>query len=269
MDFDQSQGNQWVSRILSQAIQFWLRSRVDQIQDLRVNLSGSNRAILSGSLPKASVFATKAAYQGIHLSQIEAIGSNIRLNLKQVLRGQPLQLVERFPIDCTLYLSPEDLSASSKAPILIQGLQDIWPALIQDWIQTLNPALNPALNLLSLTVTANSRVPDQVHPLKTARLQLIDVKLTTSQIILDALLSFPEQSGLPIPSLIPLSLVTHLEVVTPQLLQLTHLQIQAPLLIPETTLEQFQIDLGSDVKIQQLYFSPAGIFLQGQIWVNP
>ncbi|MGL5081461.1 MAG: LmeA family phospholipid-binding protein, partial [Microcoleaceae cyanobacterium] len=112
MDLDHSQGSQWVGRALSQAIQIWLRSQADQVKNLKVALAGSNRSILSGYLPKASISATQTIYQGIHLSQVEATGSNIRLNLSQVLRGKPLQLMERFPVDCALVLSPDDLRAS-------------------------------------------------------------------------------------------------------------------------------------------------------------
>ncbi|MGL5084103.1 MAG: LmeA family phospholipid-binding protein, partial [Microcoleaceae cyanobacterium] len=179
-------------------------------------------------------------------SQVEATGSNIRLNLSQVLRGKPLQLMERFPVDCALVLSPDDLRASLRSPIFAQGLTEVLLSLFQ------------VLREEQDTTHWSGR-----QPFEKFELQGTQVELGNSQLILKTQILSP--SG----KLMPLSLEAHLEAASPCELLLTALKVQAPPLISEATVKHLRIDLGPDVDIQQLCISPEGLLLQGQIWVNP
>lgn len=247
MDLVQSQGSQWVGRVLSQAIQIWLRSQVNQVKTLKVTLVGTNRSILSGYLPKVSISATQAIYQGIHLSQVEAAGSNIRLNLSQVLRGKSLQLMERFPVYCTVSVSPADLRDSLGSAVVVQGLTEVLSSLFR------------ILQEESDTIPW----PEIQQPFEQLELRATQVELGNGQLMLKTQVLSP--SG----SLIPLSLETHLTTASPNELLLTAMKIQAPPFSSGATIEQLCINLGPDVEIQQLWISPEGLQLQGQTWVNP
>jgi len=71
---------------------------------------GSDRQILHGTIPRVSILARHAVYQGLHLTQIQLVGEGIRTNLGQVL-GQPLRLLEPVPV-AELLLHESALNAS-------------------------------------------------------------------------------------------------------------------------------------------------------------
>ncbi len=118
-----------IRTVLSPALRLWLRSQVESIETLEVDIEGGDRQILSGQIPGLRVSATQAVYQGLHLSELELAGGMIRVNLGQVLRGQPLQLLEPIPVQAKVGLRVEDLNASLSSPLLLP--------LIQDWLQAL------------------------------------------------------------------------------------------------------------------------------------
>ena len=119
-----------IGSILSKAIGLWLRSQVDKIDHLQLNIEGSNRSLLSGDIPGVSVAAENAIYQGLHLTQVQLQGSNIRFNLGQVLKGQPLHLLEPFFVTGNLHLNQLDLNQSLQAPILVQALNEFVLSLL-------------------------------------------------------------------------------------------------------------------------------------------
>ena len=49
-----SQGSRIASAVLSPAVQLWLRSQVEQVDELKVKIEGSDRQILSGTIPKVT-----------------------------------------------------------------------------------------------------------------------------------------------------------------------------------------------------------------------
>jgi hypothetical protein len=76
-----------ISTVLSPALRLWLRSQVEQLEALQFNIIGGDRQILTGHIPGVSIAASGVVYQGLHLSKIQLEGTDIRVNLGQVIKG--------------------------------------------------------------------------------------------------------------------------------------------------------------------------------------
>jgi len=74
----------------------------------------NDRQICNG-IPRVSILAHHAVYQGLHLTQIQLVGEGIRTNLGQGLRGQPATL-EPVPVFGELLLQESALNASLQSP---------------------------------------------------------------------------------------------------------------------------------------------------------
>lgn len=108
----------------------WLRSQLSSVADLQIEIEGCDRNLLAGNIPKVSLTAQQAVYQGIHLSHINIVAHRIRVNLKQILKGKPLRLMEPIPIDLSIVVSASDLTQSRTAPLLQSAVQDLLQALL-------------------------------------------------------------------------------------------------------------------------------------------
>jgi hypothetical protein len=234
-----------ISKVLSPAVRLWLRSQVEQIETLTFQIEGGDRQLLSGYIPTVAISASKAVYQGLHLSQIQLTGSNIRVNLGQVLRGKPLRLLEVVPIRGELLISQADLNASLQAPLLATALTEFLTELLRsqssDLIET---SESEPLNLQNPEVLIEERR-------LTLRANLVSVSGT----------------------LTPLAIRTGLLLVNGNCLQLDH-----PVWLPHPTakrglplddLHGFQIDLGSDVALEELAIEPERLVCRGSINVVP
>ena len=124
-------GSRIIGKVLPAAVKFWLRSQVEQIGDLSIDLSGRDRQLLSGYLPGVSVAADAVIYQGIHAGQVQLSAEEIRINVGQVVRGKPLKLLKAFPVQGSVTLSADDLTASQSSALLSEGLLSFWRSLIQ------------------------------------------------------------------------------------------------------------------------------------------
>ncbi|MEO0377139.1 MAG: DUF2993 domain-containing protein, partial [Cyanobacteria bacterium P01_A01_bin.17] len=119
-----------INRVLKTALKAWLRSQLTTVADLKVEIEGCDRNLLKGNIPKVCIAAEKAVYQGIHLSKVEIIAHQIQVNLKQILRGQPLQLMQPIPIDLSIVLEATDLQQSRSAPLLQAAVRDLLQTLL-------------------------------------------------------------------------------------------------------------------------------------------
>lgn len=122
-----------ITKVLSPAMRLWLRSLTSHVSHLEVNISGGDRQLLSGYIPRVSIVARQAVYQGLHLSDVQLVGENIRVNLSQVLKGKPLQLLQRVPVFGEVRLQAEDLNASMRSPLLANALTDLVTTLLPDY----------------------------------------------------------------------------------------------------------------------------------------
>jgi hypothetical protein len=221
-----------ISKVLSPAIRLWLRSQVERVSHLEVKISGGDRQILSGSIPRVSISASNAVYQGLHLTQIQLVGEGIRTNLGQVLKGQPLRLLEIVPVAGELLLQESDLTASLQSPLLSNALTE----------------------LLEMLLPESYQIEGQVSWHK--------IVIDPDQLILSGTLVDSSSTK-------PLFLRSGLQLASCHELQLTQPQLQTShdLLLKE--LENFKLDLGPEVNIQELTLTTGQMLCRGSINVIP
>jgi hypothetical protein len=104
--------------LLRRGVQLFVRSQLSSVQHLEIELEGGDRQLLAGSIPGVTLFGKKAIYQGLHLSQIQVDGQNIRVNLGQVMRGKSLRLMDDVFVCADLTVEEADLNASLDSPLL-------------------------------------------------------------------------------------------------------------------------------------------------------
>ncbi len=216
--------------MLSPALKLFLRSQVEQVSHLEVQISGSNRQILTGNIPRVSIWAKHAIYQGLHLAQVQLVGEGIRTNLGQVLKGQPLQLVEPVLVCGELLLHEADLNASLQSSVLSNALTE----------------------LLQMLLRANYSVQGQVSWHK--------ITVEPNQLTLIGDLTGGKRMSL--------LLCCGLQLLNCHELQLTQIQLQSPNMSLKK-LDSFQIDLGSHVNLQELTLHPGRLVCRGEITVMP
>lgn len=241
-----------IGSLLSTAIGLWLRSQVDKIDHLDLNIEGSNRSLLSGDIPGVSVAAENAIYQGLHLTQVQLQGSNIRFNLGKVLKGQPLHLLEPFFVTGNLHLNQLDLNQSLQAPMLVQALNEFVLSLLISLTQSSPGSFhNPRQEENDSWVKSVQRIQDP------------HILMETDHLILNAQLLF--DSG----ELLSFQLKTGLKIANFRELILVQPQVQIYDINTELHLDHYIIDLGSDIKIQDLILSPGLLEIQAMLKVNP
>ncbi len=246
-----------LSKLLSKALRLWLRSQVSHVSNLELTIHGTNQQLLSGEIPQVDLTATQAVYQYLHLSEVSLRGSNIKINLKQILQGKPIQLLEPIPLTGALTLTAADLQTSLAAPLLATALKDL--------LQTL------------LASRDDLKIPPQVH-WQQADITAGSLKLVGSYPVADPQKSSGDQSVMmssPVmhqdatPEISRVILQTGLTLAQPQQLCLTPLAIDFADQIGVINLEDFVLDLGQDVAIQELLVTEGQLTCQGKLTVQP
>ncbi len=218
-----------ISKVLSPAVRLWLRSQVQQVAHLDVQISGSDRQILTGYIPHVAISAQNAVYQGLCLTNIQLQGRNIRTNLGGVLRGQPLRLLEPVPVFGEAILAQSDLNASLKSPLLAEALT------------TLLKTFLPENSITNETVAWEQ------------------VILESDRLTIHGRIQSDRQ--------MPLTLDARLELVDGQTLALKELQVHSD--TESFDIDYFQIDLGSEVAIEKLTLNSGQLLCCGRINVLP
>jgi len=229
-----SRGSRIASSVLSPAVQLWLRSQVQQVDELKVKIEGSDRQIFSGAIPKVTVAGRGAVYKGLHLTEVDIEGCGIRINLGQALKGKPLRLLESIPVTGVLRLSQADLNASLKAPLLADALSEF------------------LLPMLPLTDREKSL------KLENSQITIEAGKLTLSATLLGA-------GG----TQIPVVLRTGLRISSGRELMFEAPEIEIERELKSSDFNDFKIDFGSEVEIEELILSPGEIVCRGSIRVLP
>ncbi|MGM0456271.1 MAG: DUF2993 domain-containing protein [Cyanobacteriota bacterium] len=119
-----------LSSILSAAVQFWLRSQVERAETLTIEFSGKNRQLLRGEIPQIQVKAQGVVYQGLHLGQVRLEAGAVRLNLRQILQGKPLRLLQPVPVQLAVQLQEDDLTASLASPLLQNAIFEVFAGIL-------------------------------------------------------------------------------------------------------------------------------------------
>lgn len=120
-----------ISHILTPAIKFWLRSQLQAVEDLNIEIHAGDKQILTGKINQVSLETSKAIYQGIHISKAAVNTENIAINLGGILRGKPLKLLQPIFVNGQLLLTLDDLQTSLNSSLLHQGLIDLVHLLLE------------------------------------------------------------------------------------------------------------------------------------------
>lgn len=121
-----------ISSALSPIIKFWLRSQVTSIDSLEVKISGTNRQILTGQIPEATVSGEHIIYQDLHVTNLYLNAQGIHLNIPQILKGEPLKLMQPMQVDLNMTLAPEDLQKCLASSIVSEAVDNPLPKISDD-----------------------------------------------------------------------------------------------------------------------------------------
>lgn len=224
-----AQQSHMITKVLSPAVQLWLRSQVQQVKHLEVKIFGGDRQILSGHIPHVFISAQNAVYQGLYLTHLELEGKSIRINLGGVLRGQPLRLLEPISIFGEVRLDESDLNASLKSPLLTEALTTLLKTFLPDKM------MHQAVNWEQMTIGSD--------------------RLTIKGTIAN------DQGT------IPIILDAELRLISSHELALKKLQIHSQLGLHE--IDNYYIDLGSEVAIEKLNLNSGQLLCCGRLNVLP
>ena len=221
-----------ITKVLTSAIKLWLRSQLNQVSHLEVQITASDRQLLSGCIPGVSISASNAVYQGLHATQIELQAEQIQLNVASILKGQPLQLSAIVPVVGKLIIAEQDLNNSLSSPLLLTALNDVLLPLLAEY----------SLNSKDITWRK--------------------ITLDNQVLILN---------GIPVSEIEGafFDIYLGLELLNGQELQLTQVRIKTD---QEVLLEKnspYIINLGTDVDIEKISLIPEQLSCYGRININP
>lgn len=227
-----------ISKVLSPSVRMWLRSQVEQVEDLQVEIQGGDRLLLSGHIPNVSLSARRAVYQGLHLRQIQLMAQAIRINLGQILKGKPLCLLAPVPVNGELVLAEADLQASLASTLLAGALTEFLVTLLKA-----SGFPNPNDVLINRQVTWQ------------------EITIDYGKIQLKGTLTDDSKSD----GCFPILICTGIEIVNGNDLLLREPQIEGLFDSTITFAKPVEIHLGSDVEIEQLTLNPGQLICRGRL----
>jgi hypothetical protein len=232
-----------ISKVLAPAIQLWLRSQVEQVETLQVEIAAKDRQLLAGTIPQVKLLAQQAVYQGLHLSDVDLMGRDIQINLGQVVRGKPLKLLQPIAIQGRVLLRESDLNASLQAPLLANAVKQFLLDLLRSGaVDGVQESVN--LNLQNLQMRL---LPDLLH----LRADLLSVSGQVTEIAL--------RTGF------KLAQPNQLQLIQPQ--WLPHANARRGLTLRE--LEGYGFDLGPDTDLDEVTIEAGAIVCAGRLVVQP
>lgn len=226
-----------ISKLLSTAVQLYLRSQVRRVENLQVKVVGQNKQIFQGCIPQVFFSCAHAVYQGLHLSQVRLNGSDIAFNLPEVVKRKPLRLLEPVLVRVQLSLDAADLQASLDSPLLQSGLEDLWQKILSAQTNSVAAQLDCLIIKWSRIAIANQ----QLH--------LFGIHQSTFGEVKEVCLS------------------TGIKLANDRTLCLYSLKIIGVSLTDELQPE-LKIDLGTEVAIDKLIIASEQIICSGKIKIN-
>lgn len=224
-----------VTSVLTKALKLWLRSQVSRVDELDVQIKATDRQLLSGSIPWVYISANNAIYQGLHLTSIQLTAESIRIDIGSVLRGKPLQLLERIPVTGKVLLLESDLNASLTSDLLSTALKDALVKLIPE------------------------------HRPNSKQITWEKIILGNNQLMLSATPN-TESKNIPVT---PDTICIGLKLLSGHELQLILIETQHSTQEFLESEREHYLDLGNDVDIQELIVAPGKLTCHGRINVNP
>jgi hypothetical protein len=221
-----------VTNVLKTALKLWLRAQVSQVSQLEVEIKASDRQLLSGCIPGVAILANHAVYQGLHITHIKLAAENIQINIGQILKGQPLQLLHIVPVVGELTIEEKDLNASLSSQLLSTALNDLLVKLLPEYCPKSKPIFWQNIILDNQKITLMAILPSTSEP-------------------------------------IPLEISFSLKLLSGQELQISELQVTPNAIAKLESSESYNFHLGSDVDLQELTLIPGKLVCQGRLNVNP
>ena len=228
-----------ITKLLSTAVKFYLRSQVSQVAALRVKIAGKNRQFLKGYIPEVFLYCQRAVYQGLHLQEVEVSGTEIAFNLSEVLKKKPLRLVEPIVVKVKLGLDGNNLQASLNSALLQSGLSDLWQIILA----------------AGATTFLDSQLAD-------ASIEWHNIAIADRQLHLSG--TYQVSTG----KSQQLNLLTGITLANHHTLCLFPLKIDCESGVVDDLPKKLEIDLGKDVAIEQLNIESEQILCLGKITVS-
>ncbi|MBC6474415.1 MAG: DUF2993 domain-containing protein [Hormoscilla sp. GM102CHS1] len=231
--------SQKLKRVLSLAVKLWLRTQVESVARLQVNMDAGDRLLIAGLIPRISLSAEKAVYQGLHLSHLQLVAEGISINLPQILRGKPLRLQTPVPVVGQIQLADLNAGLQSEDSLLSRALTD----------------------LLCQLLTSDSKIRPQIIVNRTPHWHKIALEaggFTVTGSLLDA-------NG----NVAPMVIRSGVQLASNHELQLYPLDLQMPPDIRVPNRESFLLDLGKEVEIQELTLSRDLVVCHARVKVMP
>ena len=225
-----------ISKVLSPALRLWLRSQVESVAELNFSIQGKDRQILTGYIPSISLNSSRAVYQGLHLGEVELLGENIRINIGQVLKGKPLQLLEPIQVTGQVRLDQADLEASLSSSLLVSAFKDLLELVLEE------SSIAASYNLEDWEINWHSII------------------LQAESFILQGIRS--NSNG----QVIPITIQANLKLIDGQTLAIEPVQLEGFSEIVQEWRE-FSVDLGKDVTIEEFSLVESQLFCCGRLTI--
>ncbi|MEY2834079.1 MAG: hypothetical protein RLZZ574_3339 [Cyanobacteriota bacterium] len=226
-----------IAKLLSGAVKLYLRSQVEAVEALQVKILGKSKQILQGYIPQVLLSCDRAVYQGLHLSQVQLNGRDIAVNLPEVIKRQPLKLLEAVFVEIQLRLGAADLQASLDSALLQSGLSDLWQMIL----------------------TAQNN--DDSQELTQLKVEWQTIAIANNQLNFAGI--YQDASG----ETRTIALSTGIDLANAHTLCLSPLNITSNL-SSDSLKRQLEIDLGTDIALQELAIESEQILCRGKIRIN-
>ncbi|BAC90277.1 LmeA family phospholipid-binding protein [Gloeobacter violaceus] len=102
--------SQMLSNLLGPLLEAWIRTQVQQVDDLRVAVSGPDSEVAGGRIQSIEISGRNIVYEGIPARSLAMRGSDIRLDTRGSLAGGGLRLEKSVLADLALRLSEQDIN---------------------------------------------------------------------------------------------------------------------------------------------------------------
>ena len=226
-----------IAKLLSGAVKLYLRSQVKAVEALQVKILGKSKQILQGYIPQVLLSCDRAVYQGLHLSQVQLNGRDIAVNLPEVIKRQPLKLLEAVFVEIQLRLGAADLQASLDSALLQSGLSDLWQMILTD------------------------QNNDDSQELTKLKVEWQTIAIADNQLNFAGI--YQDTSG----ETRTIALSTGVDLANVHTLCLSPLNITSNL-SSDSLKRQLEIDLGTDIALQELTIESEQILCRGKIRIN-
>ncbi|KAG0621072.1 hypothetical protein M758_4G266700 [Ceratodon purpureus] len=112
----------FVGTLLEKALVVFVKSQLDDCEDLRVAVGGSNWDLLGGNVRTIEVSATKAIYKGVIISEVGLAARNVRAKL-----GRKRLFQYPFRVNANIRIREQDFNSSLASPLMLSSFKDILP----------------------------------------------------------------------------------------------------------------------------------------------